>query len=43
MKGPVEMLPGTVNANQEPDFSQYMWMAEELDEFDKKVSYKYNA
>ena len=40
MKGPsVEILPGTVNNGmmQEPDFSEYMWMGEELDEFDQKV------
>ena len=46
MKGPaVEILPGTVNQSmmgssliQEPDFSEFMWMGDELDEFDKQVS-----
>lgn len=28
---------GGGTASQEPDFSEYMWMAEELEEFDKKV------
>ena len=48
MKGPIEILENETNTvraeptafhNRDGDFSEYVWMAEELEEFDRKVPY----
>ena len=46
MKGPIEcqqsptreQKSSTSGKSDDVDFSEYMWMAEELEEFDRKVS-----